>query len=655
MRPHKQRLERLGGTVKSVAGFLSDAAVAFKDQPLIEALSAAVPWAGVIGEAAIDSFPAVTFVAKLVQGFTEPKEFNDLAWLACSAAYQQAAVDAFSEVGPPATGRRPEELQQDLQHLLDTNADAEHDFGLLSLDQALEHSFVRASNELLEAFVIGAGFNEGQRRKLVGAVQDRFVRALKDIICHRSLMDRYKPLVERLQLGSDEEISKAWLQAHGAYLWRQYHRAPVLKREPYSLADVYIHTECGKLTWKQISGRDGDSMRDHRSLKRLDPAEDGGRHPLLATVLDLIGRKKFHDAIVIQGAAGSGKSAFTLHLANALAERGLVPVRVRLTHLRCKGDVLEDIAQAVLTSDPGDDDAPRLPEPRDLFLGRSLFKERVRAPGSGTEISRHVLILDGWDEISVSASEGFRQRLIRMLDQLRNTVLRSHQDPPVRVILTGRPSPDLADSRFLLKDTPVLTLRPIRPDQLRDFVTRVGELLVQAERLPEKEWPARFRWSLGDLKRYEPLVERYSKEQSSWEPASTLEVLGLPLLTQIALRVIAMEEGDPAALLDNPTRLYRRLIDLTAPHAGKGCEDDAIEGGAYLSGRRLRALLQATAAAITVHGSEEIGHDELTIRLEGLGHDLESEVASIDKHDILHALVISYYFKDFSSEKRSST
>jgi hypothetical protein len=258
-----------------------------------------------------------------------------------------------------------------------------------------------------------------------------------------------------------------------------------------------------------------------------------------------------------------------------------------------------------------------------------------------------VLILDGWDEISISASEGFRQRLRHMLEQLRVTLLQSRQDPPVRVILTGRPSPDLTDSRFLLKDTPILTLRSIRPEHQRAFISRVGEQLQQARDLPESEWPTELRWSLGDLARYDSLLEKYEQEYDSKKEGGILEVLGLPLLAQVALRVMANETGDPAALVDNPTKLYRQLIDLTAPYAGKAIEDSATERAAHLSGRGLRRLLQSTASAITVHGKEEISFDELRIRLEELGHDLESEVQAIDEHEhgALHSLVVSYYFK----------
>jgi hypothetical protein len=74
-------------------------------------------------------------------------------------------------------------------------------------------------------------------------------------------------------------------------------------------------------------------------------------------------------------------------------------------------------------------------------------------------IAPHVFIFDGWDEISVSSSEGFRIRIEKTLDAIRRQMLssRTHR---VRVILTGRPSEDVNEAKFLQRDTPVLTIRP---------------------------------------------------------------------------------------------------------------------------------------------------------------------------------------------------
>ena len=56
----------------------------------------------------------------------------------------------------------------------------------------------------------------------------------------------------------------------------------------------------------------------------------------------------------------------------------------------------------------------------------------------GFSICPYVLILDGWDEISVAVSEGYRVKVERLLLEIRRTVLGANF-PKVRVILTGRP------------------------------------------------------------------------------------------------------------------------------------------------------------------------------------------------------------------------
>lgn len=50
----------------------------------------------------------------------------------------------------------------------------------------------------------------------------------------------------------------------------------------------------------------------------LEGEENGGRHKLLETVMGYVTDVNFREPIVIQGSAGSGKSTFTLRLADHL-------------------------------------------------------------------------------------------------------------------------------------------------------------------------------------------------------------------------------------------------------------------------------------------------------------------------------------------------
>jgi len=99
--------------------------------------------------------------------------------------------------------------------------------------------------------------------------------------------------------------------------------AALARRDIHVLRDV--DTECGALTWGEL-GQDRD----------LDPIAEanGGRVDLVDAVLERLGEPDFRDLVVVQGPAGSGKSAFTLRLATRLIDEGLTPVLVRFRDLR---------------------------------------------------------------------------------------------------------------------------------------------------------------------------------------------------------------------------------------------------------------------------------------------------------------------------------
>lgn len=55
------------------------------------------------------------------------------------------------------------------------------------------------------------------------------------------------------QLPTRQACAEDFLAAHHAWLRWQFCSSPVLGQEPYALADVYIETECGRLTWGEIN------------------------------------------------------------------------------------------------------------------------------------------------------------------------------------------------------------------------------------------------------------------------------------------------------------------------------------------------------------------------------------------------------------------
>jgi len=125
-----------------------------------------------------------------------------------------------------------------------------------------------------------------------------------------------------------------------------------------------------------------------------------------------------------------------------------------------------------------------------------------------------------------------------------------------------------------------------------------------------------------------------------------MEVLGLPLLTHLAVRLISRWTGEVEALIENPTTLYRSLVDLTCEKAGKAPEEaDTAEGMARITGRQLRRLLRETAAAMTACGAESISFGELSKRLRRQGEELLTQCDGAAEEHVLVALMVSFFFK----------
>ncbi len=214
--------------------------------------------------------------------------------------------------------------------------------------------------------------------------------------------------------------------------------------------------------------------------KRVDPFQEqfGGRQPLIETVLELIGDKDFRDAVVIQGVAGSGKSSSTLRLAWELVRQGLRPIRIELKHLQMDRSIEDALPEAVwLTDDKRSPLVAKVNFGRDLFLRDDIFNESVLFRGA--TICPYVLILDGWDELSIGAAGSFRQKVEDVLRAVRYKFL-SGRGFPVRVVLAGRPTEAIEKSNFLVSETSVFSRCVIfRLNQLEIFVWKVKRLPVR--------------------------------------------------------------------------------------------------------------------------------------------------------------------------------
>ena len=612
-------------TLKSFAKYLDEAVQASKNLPFVEAIAKAAPWwVPALGKSLAESVAPIKFVASIFEALTAVPDPAELGRIAFTVSYEHAVVQAAAVIGAP------KETAKQFRHIDEAIPSPALDFSALSYDMLVLHPFIAYADGILEETLLGAGYSERQRREFINDVHQRFVTHFKTLLSHGDTREKFTPLRDLLAISTDQKSAVAALLEHAEYQRALFDERPVFGKEAFALSDVYIDTECGVLEWGDI--RDGEN--------RVDPFDEkyGGRHRVSETVLRLLRDPEFRDAIVVQGVAGAGKSAFTQWLAEELVRSGLRPIRILLRDVRLDRNrpIREALGRAIRYEDESLRTSVAYPRPDDP-LAETLFNERVRF--GDAFISPYVLILDGWDEISISVSEGFKLRLDRMLEQIRTEFLHN-RSVPVRVILTGRPSAAVSESSFLLKTTPVLTLRPISPDDLQHFIEKLARA-VRAPRFPH----AGTGWSQLDTKALSRVVARYRHECRHPEQQRTLEVLGLPLLAFLTVRLLS-EPGAAQIGFDlSPTALYRNLVDLTCSAGGKSADSNEPTDQQFrLIGGPLRDLLRRTAAAMTVFGQENISYDELKLRL-GFSEDLSRKVDNETADNVLSQLMISYYFK----------
>lgn len=625
-RSEKAALRKAVGPIKTTADFIKDFADSIAKLPIPDAVKKAVPWAIDSSSVGAGFLPLAKVVLKVLDKLGKEHDPHTLGVIACTLAYQRSAALALELVGSPSQAvplANPLHAARGLKFIDESQIPDRLDG--FSLDLPLAHTFIWRADRALRTALLAVGYTEEECRRVQQHLHDEFRSNLTEVLSSGETAEHLQPFRVLLAQGEDASARIA-INAHVERQRIQYHERPVLSKEPFALRDVYVETNCADLTW-----------RDHLEAKRkglpFDPfSDERSRTPdLLGSVIRRFKDPAFNDAVVLQGPAGAGKSAFTLRLCDALINDGLRPLRIRLRYLDLSDRIplLDAIARVVLR--PDEDEDPMLsdlPACRDPFRGGRIFEERTTY--GQAEICPYVLILDGWDEISLTSSEGFRIEIARLLDRIRTEFLMFRR-PLVRVLLTGRPSDAIEESRFLREDTPILTARPYSSAQLLEYVDNVSRA-VRSPRFADREpWPAadwsRIRESLAD--------ERLSK----------LDVLQSPLLAHLALWLLVQKGADPDALLEDTIALYRNLVDLTCAKAGKAeLVNEDLYRQERVSGIELRELLHKTAIAITVHGQENISFQELELRLNLEEGALEGAVQSAARNR-LTALMISFYFK----------
>jgi hypothetical protein len=678
----QENIRKMLGPVKTVSEYLGKASKYLKEgKDLAKSLIESAPWIKDMAEAAGAATPIVGVAVKLAEKWLEQTHPYELGAVACTLAYQDAAREAVEQVWTSAVG------YQDAMKIDDRVAERirslppaeEADLSSFSRDTALQHAFVRRADDILGELTRAAGLDEEQRTQVFNITHERFIRKLDLLLSDKKTAPKFAPFKEWTEMDSGRQAALAALQIHAKYQRDQYLSEPLFKREPYALQHIYVSTECGKLAWGEIRGtRDARRGEDlARPAERCDPFSEyhGGRHNLLDTVMGYITDRNFKEPIVIQGVAGAGKSSFTLRLCAELWAKGWRPLRIRLKRLRLSSSLIDALNEAVELAE--EDRLADLPiaRPKDLLLGGEIFRTPY---GGDHSLCRYVLILDGWDELDLSDSRPFREKVGEMLREVRRVFLDPQRTPRVRVIVTGRPSPDVVESKFLNDDTPVLTMRSIRPQQLREFVERLDDALGSvppyvAVENPD-EWRVPHRHTLDKaFSKYEETfnasLPKYDEDGKIKEPgraskSNSLEVLGLPLLAYLTIRVMAqtVRSGGPLEkqqavineMVENPTLLYRSLIDLTCEKAGKAAFDahdrgDELERQWREVGWSLRERLRRTAAAMSVLSVEHISREEWKRRALQDEKD-ERETQTAEDHPLTR-LMISFYFKGGQPEQ----
>ena len=428
-----------------------------------------------------------------------------------------------------------------------------------------------------------------------------------------------------------------FLAAHQAWLRWQFRDSPVMGQEPYALRDVYIETECGCLPWGDINeAKPGQTVDAFRQA-------NGGRLALVDAVLGRMADPAFKDLIVVQAGPGSGKSAFTLRIADELMAQGFLPILVRFRDLRLAtfADVGELIDDAIRVG-ASDEESPQASA---SIVAHVLGLDHTFR---GTRLCKAVFILDGWDEVSLTGNVTYQAQLKDWLPRLREYFL-GRRGAPVRLLLTGRPSAEVGGSGVLHKTTPVLTMRPIRPDQLRQYAQAIQLKLAAASAAGKPT-----AWTIAPA-RLEPLFTGFAAwfegyaDGKDGQQTSSAEVLGNPLLAYLSLRVVAASSVAADTLLSEPSALYHELIEATVQHAGKGA-DAGLQAAVHRGGERLRRLLHEVACTISILRGESVSYTELTERLQDTGlpiqHDLLQDWTNTRATEsALRELVVNFYFK----------
>ncbi|MDJ0582947.1 pentapeptide repeat-containing protein [Crocosphaera sp.] len=672
--------------LKTVSEFLTEA-LNFKENDLVKNIAQAIgkstpwakdiannaPWVQDFAEAAGTGVPLVAFFLKYAQLLMLERDPNKQGYSACTLAYNRAVEEVFLA--------RSMELQKIKPYsnnkiLTKKNPD-EIDMTGFKLDNALSHDFIIHADKVFCEFAEVIQLENNLINQLSNSIKQSFIRNLRLLLVHPNTEKKFAAFSELIDLDNSQAERQKILDLHLSYQSWLFNEQKVFQQETFALNHIYLETECGVLKYSQIKPQEENKFNNYvdreDNKKGKDPfsEKDSDRRDLLTTVIDYIGDPEFNEPIVIQGVAGSGKSSFTLRLVDELKEQGCFPIRILLKHLSLKESLEDAVPYALQFGEKVFKDYSWKPAFDDDWFTKLVSpqnREYISFGKNKTQLSPYIFIFDGWDEISTAANQGFRDSIDQVLGEIRDILIRKRDGlPMMRVIVTGRPTVDVTNTKLLRKDTPILTIRPLQPQQLKGYINKFQQarqaqplfsinLETQSQSIinvVEQNIKSEFFQTISDT--YEQAFQGFleqNKRNNISELKGSLAVLGLPLLAYLTLRLMfkIQSEEELKNLINNPTNLYRSLVDETCEGSGNPIFIPELkkEDRYRLSGNDLRGLLWRTAEAITALGKESISREELKLRC---GEDeLEEIVEEATADRVLSRLIISFFFKESAGE-----
>src|ERR1700733_2312559 len=277
----KLKIEKEIGPIKSVTEFCSSLLEATKEIPLKETLVKLLPWAAKGGRLLGEATPLAKVLVKLADEIVKEKDPETLGLLACSLAYERSAGLALAQQGEPAN-RVPfeqslESVRGDLKKLKVSPSLAG-----FSLEAPFAHPFVWEADDALALVVRGAGYTDAEWRQIQRRIHEQFRADLAEVLSHGETSAKFEPFTKWLLLG-DNAAAYATLNAHIERQRWLFEDRPVLNIEPFTLKNVYVDTDCGKLQWKDFPNP--NDPKQEAPEEKFDPFSEkfGGRHPLLET------------------------------------------------------------------------------------------------------------------------------------------------------------------------------------------------------------------------------------------------------------------------------------------------------------------------------------------------------------------------------------